>query len=75
MLRNLSSEVGEEVLYDQDGVRYVEKDFDFSHLDTTWPLAMKNFHTPEGKRIIEDMSMGYNPKEEDLKELYNGHHA
>ena len=75
LLRKLEKEVGEEVLYDEDGTRYVEKDFDFSYLDTTWDLAMNRFHTPVGKRVIESLSMGYNPEEKDVEELYDEYHA
>ena len=75
LLNNLKNEVGEEALYDENGVRYVEQDFDFSHLETTWPKAMNKFHTPVGQRVIETMSMGHNPVENDLKELNNGDDA
>lgn len=75
MLRRLRDEVGEEALYDGDNTRYVEQGFRFSHLDTTWDLAMKRFDTSLGQRVIESISMGYNPEEEDLKELYDEYNA
>ena len=52
MLRQLAEKAGNDALIDPDGVRYVEDDFDFSHLDTTWPLAMSKFDTPAGQRVI-----------------------
>lgn len=75
MLKTLKDKAGEEAILDEDGVKYVEQDFVFSHLETTWTLAMEKFHTPVSQRVIESISMGHNPNENDLKELYDGYDA
>ena len=75
MLRQLAEKAGNDALIDPDGVKYVEDDFDFSHLDATWPLAMSKFDTPAGQRVIEDLAMGRNPNEKDIKEIQNGSNA